>query len=294
MALAQKPDQSGVVLVGVERAPFQDLYHAVLRLSWTGALLVIVGTYLSVNALFGLAYFFTGGVAGANGGYLDAFFFSVETMGTIGYGEMHPASTAAHSLVVLESVTGLTITALATGLVFAKFSLPLARIVFSRQAVIAPMNGVPTLMMRVGNARQSIIAEATVRVAMVRTELTDEGTTFYRLVDLPLSRERSPALARSWTVLHPIDDKSPLYKATPNTLEKDEVEIMVSVVGTDDTSLQPVHARHRYFDKDILWGARHVDVLSFREDGMMVLDVSKFHETTATKPTAFPFPKSEE
>lgn len=247
-----------------------------------------------MNALFALADFFTGGVAGTNGGYLDACFFSVETMGTIGYGEMHPASTAAHSLVVLESVTGLTITALATGLVFAKFSLPLARIVFSRQAVIAPMNGVPTLMMRVGNARQSLIAEATVRVALVRTELTDEGTTFYRLVDLTLARERSPALARSWAV-HPIDGKSPTYKATPDKLDKEEVEIIVSVVGTDDTSLQPVHARHRYFDKDIVWGARHVDVLAMREDGMMVLDVSKFHDTTSTKPTAeFPYPKSEE
>jgi len=283
-----------VVVVGVARAPFQDLYHGVLRLSWSHALLGIAGIYLFVNALFGLAYWLIGGVAGASGGYLDAFFFSVETMGTIGYGEMHPASVAAHSIVVLESVTGLTITALATGLVFAKFSLPVARIVFSKQAVIAPMNGVPTLMVRVGNARKSIIAEATVRVAMVRTEITDEGSTFYRLIDLKLARERSPALARSWTVLHPIDENSPLYKANPSTLSKDEVEIIVSVVGTDDTSLQPVHARHRYLDKDVLWGARHVDVLSTRDDGVLVLDVSKFHDTTPTDPTPdFPYPTVE-
>lgn len=282
-------------MVGVEPAPLQDLYHAVLRLSWAHALLAIVGTYLAVNALFGLGYFLVGGVAGANGKFLDAFFFSVETMGTIGYGEMHPESTAAHTLVVLESVTGLTITALATGLVFAKFSLPLSRIVFSNQVVIAPMNGVPTLMLRLGNARSSLIAEAMVRVAMVRTELTDEGTTFYRLVDLPLARERSPALARSWTVLHPIDDKSPLAGATPASLEKDEVELIVSVVGTDDTSLQPVHARHRYLDKDIVWGARHVDVLSTRDDGMMVLDVRRFHDVVHTQPTPeFPYPKDKD
>lgn len=289
--MAEQTD-TGVVVVGVPPRPLQDLYHALLRFTWTEALLAIAGVYVLANVVFAFGYMATGGIDGSHGGFLDAFFFSVETMGTIGYGELHPVTVPAHLLVVVESVAGLILTALATGLVFAKFSLPASRIVFSKQVVISPMNGVPTLMLRVGNGRRSIVAEATVKLAMVRTEITDEGETFYRLVDLPLARERSPALGRSWTVMHVIDAASPLKDATPESLEKEEVEMIVTVVGTDDTSLQPTHARHRYLHPDILWGARHADVLRSRNDGVLELDVRKFDEVHPTAPTpTFPYPR---
>lgn len=282
--------QSALVVVGERARPLRDLYHAALRLSWTEALLAIAGTWLVANALFALVYWIVGGVEGSDGGFVDAFFFSVETMGTIGYGEMHPVTAGAHTVVVVQSVVGLIVTAVATGMVFAKFSLPLSRIAFSKHVVISPMNGVPTMQLRVGNARSSIIAEATIRVAMVRTEKTHEGKTFYRLVDLPLARERSPALQRTWTVMHVIDEKSPLFGATPEQLVRDEVEIFVSVVGTDDTSLQPVHARHTYLTEDVLWGARHADILREREDGALVLDVRKFNDIEPTdRAPGFPY-----
>jgi inward rectifier potassium channel len=154
------------------------------------------------------------------------------------------------------------------------------------------MNGVPTLMVRVGNERGNTIAEATVRMSFVRTERTLEGATFYRLYDMKLVRERTQALARSWTVLHTVDESSPFFGATPESLLKDEVELMVSIVGVDDTSLQPVHARHRYLDKDIVWGARHADVLSEEKDGTLVLDVRKFDDIVMTEPIeGFPYPR---
>ena len=278
--------------IGAPRTPLRDFYHALLKLSWPATIGFVAGGYFAVNGLFALLYLWVGGVAQARpGSFLDAFFFSVETMGTIGYGEMTPATRAAHSLVMLESVTSLLLTALATGLVFAKFSLPMSRLAFSRKLTISPMNGVPTLMLRLGNERSNVIAEARIHLGFVHTEVTKEGMTLYRLVDMTLVRDTTQALARSWTVMHVIDEKSPLFGMTPEIMRAREVEFFASVVGTDDTSLQPVHGRHRYLDTDVAWGARHADILSERADGQIEMDVRKFHDIIATEPTPeFPFP----
>jgi inward rectifier potassium channel len=292
--MAQPTTQPGVTVIGAPHQRFRDVYHLFLRISWWWAIGWIVAIYMALNALFAVGYLVVGGVSNARAhSFWDAFCFSVQTMGTIGYGAMYPTGVAANVMMITESVVSLLVTALATGLVFAKFSRSSARIVFSRNAVIGPMDGVPTLMLRVGNERGNAILEATVRVAMIRTERLKEGTVFYRMIDLALTRDRSPAMSRSWTVLHPIDDKSPLRGATPESAKKDEVEIVVNVVGTDDTSLQPVHARTQYTDRDILWGARHADVLSEDDAGNLVLDIRKFHEVTPTKPIeGFPYPRA--
>jgi inward rectifier potassium channel len=212
-------------------------------------------------------------------------------MGTIGYGALYPGSVGANTLVVAEAITGLTITALATGLVFAKFSRPTARFVFSREVAISPINGVPTLMFRLGNERGNQIVDAQIRLVMVRTEHTAEGATFYRMLDLRPTRERALSLSRSWSVLHTIDRDSPLAGDTPASLLATEVELQVMVVGLDDTSMQPIHASHRYFARQILWGARHADVLSETEDGNLLLDLRKFHDVQPTPATPdFPYP----
>jgi inward rectifier potassium channel len=293
MAQPQSGDQAGVIVVGAPRQTLRDVYHLFLRVRWSVALAAIVAAYLGLNAIFAAIFASVGGVANARPhNFWDAFCFSVQTMGTIGYGAMYPTTAAANAVVVAESVTSLIVTAVATGLVFAKFSRSTVRVAFSRHAVIGPMNGVPTLMLRVGNERANNILEATIRVALIRTEHLREGTSFYRMIDLKLTRERSPAVARSWTILHPIVDDSPLVGATPESLERDEAEINVTLVGTDDTSLQPVHARRRYLTKDILWGARHADVLSEDDAGNLILDVRRFHEVEPTEPVeGFPYPR---
>jgi inward rectifier potassium channel len=291
--MAGTESETGVVVIGARSRPLQDLFHLLLRASWPRALAIIVSVWLCVNALFALIYMQVGGIANSSGDFLDSMFFSIETMGTIGYGEMAPATRAAHAAVMLQSVTGLLLTALATGLVFTKFALPSARLVFSNKMAIAPMDGVPTLMVRVGNDRSSTIAEARVRVGMVHTDVTREGVTMYRLEELQLARDSTQALTRSWTVMHKIDEKSPLYGLTPDDLVEREIEFFVTVVGTDDTSRQPVHGRHRYLDTDLSWGARHADVLREREDGLLELDVRKFHDMVVTTPTeAFPYPRA--
>jgi len=292
--MAAPPTQPTITVIGAPRERLRDVYHEFLRVSWWWAITFIVLSYLGLNAVFAVAYLALGGVANAHASsFWDAFCFSVQTMGTIGYGSMYPISPAANVVMIVESVTSLLVTALATGLVFAKFSRSSARVVFSREAVIAPMDGIPTLMIRVGNERGNSILEATIRVALMRTQHLKEGTVFYRMVDLKLARDRTPAMARSWTVLHPIVDGSPLRGATPESMAKEEMELIVNLIGTDDTSLQAVHARRQYVDKEILWGARHADVLKEDEKGNLVFDLRKFHDVVPSEPIPdFPYPRA--
>jgi len=284
---------SDVVVVGTRPHPLRDAYHLVLRMRWGWLLSLIAGAVVLINATFALVYAVIGGVSSAQPGSLrDAFFFSVETMGTIGYGAMYPTTTAAHTVVTIESILSMLVTALVTGIVFARFSQGSGQLVFSDKATISPMNGVPTLAVRVGNDRASTVFEARVRASIIRTEITDEGTTFYRIHDLRLSRDNSQALARSWTVMHPIDRASPLHGATPESCREAEMELVISVVGTDDTSLQPVNGRVRYKLEDIVWGARLADVLSELPDGRLQLDIGKFDAIVETDPTNdFPYGK---
>ena len=234
---------------------------------------------LGLDGVFAVVYYLSDGVAGArHGSFYDCFAFSGETLSTIGYGEMQPATPFAHFVVMVQAVVGLFVTALATGLVFAKFAQPSARIAFSKNVVIGPMDGVPTLSLRVGNERGNRILEAMIRVTFIKTEKLKEGGAFYRMHDLPLARERSPALTRSWVAMHPITEASYFHGATLESLESDELELLVTVIGTDDTSLQPVHARKRYLAKDFIFQSRFVDMLTIRDDGTFVLDMRRFHD----------------
>ena len=279
-------------VVGARPAPLRDFYHALLRASWWATIAVISVAYLAANVLFALAYVTTDGLEGAApGSFRDAFFFSVQTMGTIGYGAMFPRSVGANLVVVVESIVSLLLTALSTGLVFAKFSRSRARFAFTRQAVISPVDGSPTLTLRVGNERGNQIVDAQIRITLVRTERTAEGRTFYRVLDLHPTRDRVPALSRSWSILHRIDASSPLHGETPASMLEKEMEMQVMVVGLDETTMQTVHASYRYAARDVVWGARHADVLSETPDGHMLLDLRKFHEIEPTEPTAdFPYP----
>ncbi|HTN54388.1 MAG TPA: ion channel [Anaeromyxobacter sp.] len=281
--------------IRVEGGPpptLRDVYHWLLRVPWWAALTAIVVAWLLLNAAFALAYLAAGGVANAApGSFADAFFFSVQTMGTIGYGAMYPATRLANGLVVAESVASLVATALATGLVFARFSQTRARVVFSSSVAIGPLDGVPSLMIRIGNERRGRIVDASFRLTLSRTTRTREGVTIYRITDVPLLRERAPALSRSWTVLHRIEAGSPLLGDTPESLAAGEVELTLAVVGVDETSLQAVHAQRTWMSRSVVWGARLADVLFDLPDGNMLLDLRQFHALVPTAPApGFPYP----
>lgn len=269
-----------VVRKGVPNFHWGDLYHLLLTLSWPNFFALIGLGYAVTNVLFALAYLAAGnGIENARqGNFLDAFFFSVQTMATIGYGAMYPKTAFTNALVTLEALLGLLGVALASGLMFARISIPRARVLFSRVAVVATYNGVPTLMFRVGNERQNWILEAQISVTLVRTEITTEGEAMRRLYDMLLVRSHSPLFALSWTVMHTIDESSPLYRLTPEAMLEDNMEILVTFTGLDETVSQTIHARHSFIPGEIVRNVRFVDILSRTPDGRRSIDYSRFHD----------------
>lgn len=271
-----------VVRKGVSHSNWRDPYHLILTLDWPKFIALTVVSYVATNAVFALLYLAQGdSIKNARpGSFLDAFFFSVQTMATIGYGAMYPQTDYANLLVSIEALVGLLGVAMATGLMFARFSRPTAKVLFSRVAVITPNNGVPTLMLRVANERRNQILEAQIGLSLLRNEVTMEGHAFRRFYDLKLVRNQTRIFALSWMVMHVIDEDSPLYGQTPEALEEVETDIVVTLTGIDETVSQTVHARHYYVTEEILWNMRFVDIFSRKPDGRRLLDLTRFHEVT--------------
>ncbi|TAH15616.1 MAG: ATP-sensitive inward rectifier potassium channel 10, partial [Oscillatoriales cyanobacterium] len=254
----------GVVKLGVPRLHFADLYHRLLTLSWPQFFMLICLSYVLTNSLFALAYL-AGGDCIANarpGSFKDAFYFSVQTMATIGYGAMYPRTEYANTIVAIEAFFGLWGVAMVTGLAFSRFSRATARVIFSRVAIIAPFNGVPTLMYRAGNQRFNQILEAQQRATLIRDEVTSEGEYMRRFYDLQLMRSQSPIFALTWTVMHTIDENSPLYQLTAKDLIEQHAEIVITLTGIDETVSQTIHARHSFVASEIVWNMRFVDIIS--------------------------------
>ncbi|MGA2409394.1 MAG: ion channel, partial [Candidatus Binataceae bacterium] len=211
---------------------FTDFYHHLLISSWPSLLLQIAAAFIALNSLFALLYLIDGGIDNARpGSFLDVFFFSVETMATIGYGRMSPITVPANILMSIEALIGLMGLAVMTGLIFAKFSRPTARVRFSRMAVVSVRDGLPCLMFRMANVRSTQIVEAQVHVVFARQEKTLEGEEVRRFYDLRLTRYRNAIFAYSWTAIHPIDSNSPFYGETPKSLAAASSDIIVSLTG---------------------------------------------------------------
>jgi inward rectifier potassium channel len=264
-------------VVGDERQILRDAYHTFLNMRWSGSLGAIAAGYVAVNLVFAAIYLAVGGVDGVrHGSFVDALSFSVQTLGTIGYGVMHPVSRAADAVMIAESVVGIIVIALATGLVFAKFSRATARVAFSKHAVITTHEGQPTLIFRCGNRRANIIVDAQLRVTAALTRITAEGDTFYKMYDLRLVRDHMAGMRRGWTVMHVIDEASPLYGLDAEGLAKAEVELEISLTGLDSITVQTVHSMHIYTDRDLRPGYRFVDLLATLANGDMVIDLTRF------------------
>jgi inward rectifier potassium channel len=267
--------------IGLPRPWLGDLYHSALRLPRWSFLLGGLLLYFAANAVFALLYMAQlGAIAQARAGFFwDAFFFSVQTMSTLGYGVMAPATFYANVIVTAEIAFGLLLLAVATGLVFTRFSRPTARILFSRVAVIGPYNGVPTLSFRLANQRRNQILEAEVAATLLRDERTREGSMIRRFYDLKLARYRTPVFALTFTVMHEIDRDSPLYGATAASLTAENAELIVTGSGIDETIAARVYARTSYLPDEIRWGHRFVDVIGWTDDGNRAVDYRRFHDT---------------
>jgi inward rectifier potassium channel len=264
---------------------FDDLYHSLVTASWPGLIARIALAFTIANLIFATGYYFDQGIENVHShDFIDMFFFSVQTMATIGYGKMEPVTLFSNILVSIEALTGLLALALMTGLVFSKFSRPTARIRFTRYAVIGPRDGVNSLMIRAANMRANRIFEASIHVVLARQEITAEGDTIRRLYDLETTRSRSAMFALSWTAVHQIVEGTPLFGATRESIAASEPELIVSIVGLDETFSQTVHARHTFQLDEIIWGARFANVLVLHPDGSRSVDYDHFDDVEMTTP----------
>jgi inward rectifier potassium channel len=262
-------------------APYQQL----LTVSWAGFFAIVVALYLLINALFALAYFAEGSTAlmgpGADmlgGHFSQAFFFSVQTFATIGYGQIGPNGFAANALVTIEALVGLIFQALATGLLFARFSRPTASILFSHQAIIAPYNDGLSLQFRIANRRKNEIIQLEAQVLFSAMQPDGRGGLVRRYILLPLERNKVTFFPLSWTIVHPIDQSSPLAGRTSDQLVAAEAEVLVLLSGIDETFAQTVHTRSSYRAEDIVWNRRFRSIFVQEQGGSLSVDISRLHE----------------
>jgi inward rectifier potassium channel len=275
------PGKRVAVIKGQDKGRFVDFYHNILTASWPIFFVKLAAMFVGVNLVFASLYLLDrNGITNARtGSFTDAFFFSVQTLGTLGYGVMAPRTLYTNLLVTVESFSGILTIALFTGIIFARFSRPFARVVFSNVAVIAAFDGVPTLMFRAANQRGEFIMDATVTVTLARQHTTQEGVTMRRFQELKLVRSNNSLFPLSWTVMHQIDATSPLYGLTAEEMQAQEMEIVVMLNGVDEILADRIYARHAYWADEIVWNERFVDVISLAPNGQRVVDLTRFHDT---------------
>jgi inward rectifier potassium channel len=284
--LLNRDGSFNVTLEGLNPLSSLGLYQWLLRISWPQFLLFISVAYIAINALFAGAYLLCGPDAlrspdhlFANEPFYRAFFFSVDTFATIGYGNIYPVGVAANTLVTIQALLNIVGVALATGVMFARFSRPSARIIYSRNAVVAPYRGRTALEFRIANARSSQLIDVQVQAILTKIEPTPNGSTARKFYELPLERQRVVFFPLSWTVVHPIDADSPMWGLTQTDLISADAELLVLLIATDETISQTVHSRSSYQADEIVWGAKFANMfLRSESEGIIGMNLDRIHE----------------
>ncbi|MES2277343.1 MAG: ion channel [Bacteroidota bacterium] len=261
-----------------------DNYHNLISMGWGKFWLIVLSGYLIVNIIFACIYVAIGtdslyGSEGSTGmdSFFNAFFFSAQTMSTVGYGHISPRGMLANSIAALESMMGLLAFALATGLLYGRFSRPSAKISYSKNILVAPYRGDGRgLMFRLANLRKNILISLSVEVIFSYNEEVD-GKTVRRFFPLELERSNVSILTVSWTIVHALDENSPLRDMTLDELKRTEAGFSVMMKAFDDTFSQTVHSRAAYYSSDIVWDAKFKPTFDRDDDGTIVLDLSKLH-----------------
>lgn len=262
--------------VGISRFDLRDPYHLAVTLTWPGYLAALFGLYLSANLVFAVLFWLVpGSVANARShSFADALFFSIETIGTVGYGDMHPLTFYGHLIASIEIVCGLAFTAILTGLTFVRFSRPRARLIFAANPVIVTHNNRPTLMLLVGNGRPGVLTDATAKLNVLLSETAADGRLLRRAQELRVERAHIPLFPLSWTLMHVLDEKSPLYGYDAARVRQAEVRIFVTLEARDPTLATSVHDIRTYAPEDIRFGVRYRDPVVIGDDGLPVLNLT--------------------
>ena len=281
-AVSLRAGQIEFVKVNTDAWKWRDVYRWLLGLSWPQFALFVASLYIWLNLLFAALYSFQqNSIAGTTGGYwfYDCFFFSVQTLATVGYGHMYPQTLYGHIVTTIEIMSGIFLLAVMTGLIFVRFSRPTARVMFSNCMVIAPLNGKPTLMVRIGNENQHSMVEAEFRIMFSRDEPLLEGGDFRHFYVLKLHFDRLTVFPAALTLRHTIDETSPLFGATPELLESSRVLFIVSVVGIDPVIAAAVQTQKDYSWRDVQFGHRFVEIYTEHGGGRLTVDYGRLHDT---------------
>jgi inward rectifier potassium channel len=271
------------VKLNAAKFDWRDAYHLILTLSWAQFAGVVLGAYVLINLLFA-GFYVLGGRCVAElppGSFVDAFFFSVETLATVGYGHMYPESLYGHCVTTVEIMVGMFGMAVITGVIFVRFSRPTARLLFSNCTVIGPFNGTPTLMLRVANLRHHAMAEAEFRLMLLRTESTQEEEGVRRFYPLKLDFDRLITFPVALTLRHRIDESSPLYGMDTEALKRTDSRLIASIVCIDTVIPAPVQSSTDYTYNEILWNRRFVEIYTEAEGGRLAVDYGRLHDTEA-------------
>jgi inward rectifier potassium channel len=268
---------------GVAQFDWSDPYRLAVALSWPQFILASLALYLGVNLLFAMLYLAApGDVANAApGSFADLMFFSIETMATVGYGEMYPATRYGHLVASVEIMSGIAFTAILTGVIFVRFSRPRAHFLMAKHPIVTTHNGCRTLMLRVGNGQSTLYADARARISVLLSELSAEGTPFRRTHLLRLERDEIPVFPLTWTLMHVIDETSPLHDLDPARLVAADTRLFVALEARDPALSVSVHELRAYRHEDLLFGVRYVDVISDDDNGRPVADMTRIDETEA-------------
>src|ERR1700757_2709319 len=274
------------VKLNAKKFDWRDTYHFVLTLSWPGFAGVVFCIYLLINLVFAALYMLNAHAIAEMrpGSFFDAFFFSVETLATVGYGHMYPVSFYGHLIAMLEIIAGMFGLAVITGLIFVRFSRPTARIHFSKVAVIAPFDGVPNLMIRVANLRHQAMVEPQFRMVLLRSIITAEGEEVRRFRSLKLEFDHLIAFPTVLTVRHRLDEESPLFGMTPEDFQQQDVRIITSIVGIDTVIVAPVQSFGDYNYDQIEWNRRFVEIYDQNAEGDWTVDYGRIDETEDIAP----------
>ena len=266
------------IKLNADHYDIRDVYHWTLTLSWPQFAGLVFGVYLLANLMFSVIYWLGQPCIDGVTSYSDAFFFSVETFATVGYGHFFPNTLYGHVVSTLEIMVGLFGMAVITGLIFIRFSRPVARIDFSHNLVVAPFDGQPALMMRVANLRHHAMVEAEFRMMLILDQPVKEGGNMRRFYELPLQFERLIAFPVALTIRHMIDEKSPLYGMTAADLEKCDARLLASIVCVDSVIPAPVQSQQDYVWSDILFGKRFVEIYADVDAHRMTVDYGRLHD----------------
>ena len=261
---------------GISRFDLRDPYHLAVGLTCPQFLAALLALYLSVTVVFAVLFWLVpGSVANARPDSLaDAFFFSIETLATVGYGKMYPATLYGHVVAATEIICGLALVAILTGLTFVRFSRPRAKLIFAANPVVAMHNGKPTLMVRIANGRAAVLADAKAQLNVLLTETTTEGKVFHRAQELQLGRAHIPFFPLFWTLTHVLDERSPLNGYDGARAVKANAQVFVVIEARDPTLATTVHDIRNYPAEDIRFGMRYTEAVTTAWDGTPVLDLA--------------------